>query len=336
MKKKTVSFFLRKPICGHSYSIEKYFRELIINHYDKRFIFKLKICPVLSVGFFRRLYLIFWAYFNQGDLNHICGDINFISMFLKRKKTIVTVLDNFSMKRLIGLKKKLYFLFWLKLPLLRCGQIISISKNTTNELIKYLPESKNKILQIDICVQKKFKKNPRRINNLPIVLIIGTSINKNFYNSIMALSKIECQVLIVGKLAGEQIDFLSSLNIEYKNYFNLTDHQIYQTYCKSDVLLFASSYEGFGVPILEAQAVGRPVITSNINPLNYVGGNGAYYVNPHSVKSITKALRAIIKNNYLRKKLINNGFKNVQRFNVKSILQEHYDCYNRLLNKFYL
>ena len=92
-------------------------------------------------------------------------------MFLKRKKTIVTVLDNFSMKRLIGLKKKLYFLFWLKLPLLRCGQIISISKNTTNELIKYLPESKNKILQIDICVQKKFKKNPRRINNLPIVLI---------------------------------------------------------------------------------------------------------------------------------------------------------------------
>lgn len=333
MKKNIICLFLRKPIYGRSYSIEKYFKELIANHHDKRFNFKLKICPVLSKGFFRRLYLVFWAYFNQGDINHICGDINFISLFLKKKKTVVTILDNFSMKRLKGLKKMLYFIFWLKLPISRCSKIISISKKTTNELTKYLPETKNKILNINICIQKIFKKNFKKINNLPVILLIGTDINKNFYNSIKALSKIECQVLIVGVLSGEQNNLLYDLNIKYKNYFNLTDYQIYKIYCKSDVLLFASFYEGFGMPILEAQAVGRPVITSNINPLNYVGGNGAFYVNPYSIKSITNALKSLIESNFLRKKLINKGFKNVQRFNVKSILQEHYDCYSCILNK---
>ena len=86
------------------------------------------------------------------------------------------------------------------------------------------------------------------------------------------------------------------------------------------------------MPILEAQAVGRPVITSNINPLTYVGGNGALFVNPHSIQSITKGVKRIIKNNFLRKKLIKNGFKNIKRFNLKSILHQHYNCYNQILH----
>ena len=332
MKKNTVCLFLRKPIYGKSYSVEKYYYELIKNHYYNKFILKLKICPVISKGFFRRIYLIFWAYFNQGDINHICGDINFISILLKKTRTIVTVLDNYSMKRLTGFKKFVYYFFWLKLPLSRCCKIISISKNTTNELIKYLPEFKKKIIEIDVCIQKIFKKNVKKFNRLPIILIIGTSNNKNFDNSISALFNIRCKVLIIGKLNDDQIDLLNNFNIEYKNFFNLNDFEVYKNYCQSDILLFSSTYEGFGMPILEAQAVGRPVITSNINPLTYVGGKGALFVNPHSIQSITKGVKRIIKNNSLRKKLIKNGFKNITRFNLKSILQQHYNCYNQILN----
>ena len=65
------------------------------------------------------------------------------------------------------------------------------------------------------------------------------------------------------------------------------------------------------MPILEAQAVGRPVITSNLEPMNFVGGNAAIYVNPKSVKSIRRGILKIISNENLRKKLINNGFKNI-------------------------
>jgi glycosyltransferase involved in cell wall biosynthesis len=331
MKRYTVCFFLRKSNFAENYSLEKYFHELIKNHYDNRFIFKLKICPLISKGIFRRLYLMFWAYFNQGDINHVCGDINFLSIILKRN-TILTIADNYSLIRLNGIKRILYFFFWIKLPLFKCARIIAISKKTKTEILKYLPHFKKKISIIDVCIPKIFKKNIKNNKNkIKKVLIIGTGINKNFYNSIIALSKINCELLIIGILDDQKILFLNKLKIKYKNYVGLTDLEVYKVYCQSDLLLFATFYEGFGMPILEAQAIGRPVITSDMQPHLHVGGKYALYVNPHSPESIRSAVKKIITNSKFRKKLVNNGFKNVQRFNVRSILQKHYECYNELI-----
>ena len=332
MKKISVSFFLRKAVYGENYSLEKYFRELFVNHNNKNFVFNLKICPVTSTNILNRIYLIFWAYFQQGDINHICGDINFISTLLNKKKTIITLADNYSMIRLKGLKKILYYIFWLKLALYKCNKIISISTKTSKEILKYFPKYKKKIIKIDICIQKIFKKKLKKIKSIPQILIIGTAVNKNFDNSILAISKINCEVLIIGKLDQQKLFLLKKLKIKYSNYLNLSDGEVYKLYCKSDILLFASTYEGFGMPILEAQAVGRPVITSNIEPLTYVGGKGALYVNPVSVQSIKLALKELISNNALRKKLIINGLDNIKRFSVQAILQQHYDCYKAILN----
>jgi len=332
MKKISVSFFLRKAVYGENYSLEKYFRELFVNHNNKNFVFNLKICPVTSTNILNRIYLIFWAYFQQGDINHICGDINFISTLLNKKKTIITLADNYSMIRLKGLKKILYYIFWLKLALYKCNKIISISTKTSKEILKYFPKYKKKIIKIDICIQKIFKKKLKEIKSIPQILIIGTAANKNFYNSISAISKINSEVLIIGKLDQQKLLLLKKLKVKYNNYLNLSDHEVYKVYCKSDILLFASTYEGFGMPILEAQAVGRPVITSNIEPLTYVGGKGALYVNPASVQSIKLALKELISNNALRKKLIINGLDNIKRFSVQAILQQHYDCYKAIMS----
>jgi len=332
MKKISVSFFLRKDVYGENYSLEKYFRELFVNHNNKNFVFNLKICPVTSTNILNRIYLIFCAYFQQGDINHICGDINFISTLLNKKKTIITLSDNYSMIRLKGLKKILYYIFWLKLALYKCNKIISISTKTSKEILKYFPKYKKKIIKIDICIQKIFKKKLKEIKSIPQILIIGTAANKNFYNSISAISKINSEVLIIGKLDQQKLLLLKKLKVKYNNYLNLSDHEVYKVYCKSDILLFASTYEGFGMPILEAQAVGRPVITSNIEPLTYVGGKGALYVNPASVQSIKLALKELISNNALRKKLIINGLDNIKRFSVQAILQQHYDCYKAIMS----
>ena len=86
------------------------------------------------------------------------------------------------------------------------------------------------------------------------------------------------------------------------------------------------------MPILEAQTVGRPVITSDLEPMNDVGGNGALYVNPRSTKSIRSGVIKVIRNKFFRDKLINNGFKNIKRFNKNIILKKHLDCYYDILN----
>ena len=86
--KKKIHLFFRKPSKNVHYSVENFYKEIFKDFKDENFEIKTKICPLSSRGIFNRIYLIFWAFFNQGDINHITGDINFISLFLQKKKTI--------------------------------------------------------------------------------------------------------------------------------------------------------------------------------------------------------------------------------------------------------
>ena len=132
--KKKIHLFMRKPIKGLHFSTENFYFELFKNFNDRNFEIEFKICPLISRGIFNRVYLCLWAFFNQGSINHICGDINFISIFMNKKKTINTFLDFYSMRRLKGLKKLIYYIFWVIIPFFKSRKVITISKKTFNEL----------------------------------------------------------------------------------------------------------------------------------------------------------------------------------------------------------
>jgi len=331
--KKKISIFLRKPVNGLHYSVEGYYRELFGFKKNNKFEYNLKICPLHSKGIFNRIFLVIWAFFNQGDINHIGGDINFISFFLNKKKTINTFLDTYSLQRLKGIKRKIYKFFWIKIPVYKSSIIISISKKTQNEIKKnlsYKPES----YVIGVNPKKIFKKNIKNIiSKKPRILVIGTSINKNILNIIKSVKDINCELIIIGRLSNNIKKYIDRYNISYKNYFCQSDKEIYKFYKKSDILLFPSKYEGFGIPILEAQVVGRPVITSNLDPMNFVAGKGAYLVNPNDVKSINLGIKKIINNKILRTKLIKEGFKNKKRFHKSEIFRKHEYIFQKIINE---
>lgn len=79
-------------------------------------------------------------------------------------------------------------------------------------------------------------------------------------------------------------------------------------------LLFPSLYEGFGFPVLEGQACGVPVLTSNSSSLPEVAGNGALLVDPLDTNQITAGLQRIVEDEALRTELVQHGFENVGRF----------------------
>jgi glycosyltransferase involved in cell wall biosynthesis len=93
------------------------------------------------------------------------------------------------------------------------------------------------------------------------------------------------------------------------------------------MVVFASLYEGFGLPILEAQAVGRPVITSNFGAMREAAGDGALFVDPYSVQEIRAAILRIKNEPALREELVRKGRENVERFRADAIALKYAEIY---------
>ena len=93
----------------------------------------------------------------------------------------------------------------------------------------------------------------------------------------------------------------------------VSDEAMFEAYSEADILLFCSTIEGFGMPILEAQTVGRVVVTSNISAMPEVAGDGACFVDPLSIKAIRAGIEQVLNDENYRNSLIINGLKNVKR-----------------------
>jgi glycosyltransferase involved in cell wall biosynthesis len=168
---------------------------------------------------------------------------------------------------------------------------------------------------------------------MPRILHIGTNWNKNLHNVISALKDVNCVLRIIGKLSEIDKKILTENNIKYSQSENLSSLEIINEYKVCDIVSFPSIYEGFGMPIIEGQAIGRVVLTSNIDPLMEVGGDGsAYYVNPKDINEIKKGFIELINNDNLRDVLIEKGINNCKRFDLGKIVNQYMDVYLSVTN----
>jgi glycosyltransferase involved in cell wall biosynthesis len=285
-----------------------------------------------SKGVLRRIYNIIEASFRQGDVNHITGDVHFLSYLLRRDKTLLTILDCVFMYNTTGIKRYILRMLWAVIPEKRVGLISVISQSTKNELLKILHCKPEKIRVIPVCISPKFTRHEKNFDtSKPRILQIGTAINKNLFRLVCALEGIPCRLDIVGVLSSEQISVLREKNIDYINSYNISEDEMRSKYYQSDIVSFVSTYEGFGMPILEANAVGRPVITSNILSMPEVSGNAACIVDPYNISDIRTGILRIIKDQQYRELLINNGYLNARRFDQKVIADQYLKLYQEIL-----
>ena len=92
------------------------------------------------------------------------------------------------------------------------------------------------------------------------------------------------------------------------------DAELPSLYRSAEALVFASLYEGFGLPVLEAMACGTPVVTANTSALPEVAGDASLLVDPSSVEEIAAAMERIVTDTSLRQQLRERGLTQAARF----------------------
>ncbi|HUC81515.1 MAG TPA: glycosyltransferase family 1 protein [Flavisolibacter sp.] len=328
-----IVYFYPKPRTNRNYSIPALFSAVQENLPEKLSSEAITVSK-RSNGFWKRVLIAWEAREKQGDINHITGDIHFITCLLKRRRTVLTIHDCGFMQHPSPIARIIFKWFWLKLPVCYSAAVSVVSEVTKNEVIKYVQCHPDKIKVVYNFVSGNFTCCPKDFNlQKPTILHIGTAPNKNLERLIKAIAVIPCQLHIIGKLSRVQLRLLVEYNIDYINNTNLGEEEVLQAYRECDLLCFISTLEGFGLPILEAQAVGRPVITSNLSAMPEVAGDGAYFTDPFNVDSIRQAITTVSSDAALRNKLIERGYENAKRFSLDKTVagysQIYFDIWNR-------
>jgi len=321
-----VVLFMRHP-APTFFSIERLFESLLPHLAGAH----LHVVSRPGTGLWNRLLTLWECRQQQGAINHITGDIYYVALALPPRRTILTVHDCAYQRKKGALRRALIRLFWYILPARRAALITTVSEFSRQELARSMRVAPERIHVIPNCVPPHFKPCPKPFPaERPRVLLVGTQPHKNFFRTVRALRGFSCELHIIGALSAEQKQVLNETGLPYENARDLNPDALLAAYQACDVVAFASTYEGFGMPILEAQQVGRPVLTSDMAPMRDVAGGAACLVDPFDEQSIRAGFERLFSDAAYRDTLVAAGLQNAERYTPERVAAQYQALYERL------
>lgn len=279
------------------------------------------------------LYYCYRSYRYKDRIFHITGDVHYLACLMNKRNTVLTIHDLVPLhnKNVPWHSRMLCYWLWYYFPLYHLKFITCISEATRNDLDSFFKGIESKIKVVPDSVGQGFKHSSKKFNSVcPRILHVGTRVNKNLDRVIKALDGVNCHLRIIGKLNNEQKELLANSAVDYSGSYQIPEEQIVKEYVECDIVSFPSLFEGFGMPIIEGQAVGRPVLTSNFEPMISVSGGAAILVDPTSVESIKDGFIRLIHNKELRESCVRKGLENAERFSSISIAKEYHSIYQKI------
>lgn len=333
IKDNSITYFFRNKKAG--YSMHRVFIPIVHAVWNKcgRNVSKSEV-PSHRADPISIMRNILWVYRhrNKCGINHVTGDAHYLILGLIGCRTVLTIHDLVTLK-IPGniIKRWILRKLWFEMPLKKADVVTCISDKTRQELLKEFDISSEKIIVVHNPVDSTYRFHTKKFNTSnPRILHIGTGWNKNLERVIQALHGIPCVLVIIGKLTEDNLNLLEKLQINYENKVGISDEQMLQEYIDCDIVSFPSIFEGFGMPIIEGQAIGRPVVTSDREPMTEVAGDGAVLVNPEAVDSIRQGFIKIITDETFRDDIVKRGLLNVKHYSVDEITRQYCEVYSTL------
>ena len=332
MKRAKIYFIERRS--NYFVSVEKVFRQIEKGLDAEKFEVSFQQLPYLNTFFGMIKNLLFFRAERKADVYHVTGDCHYAALILPPRKTVLTIHDLGFLRTRKGLRRWVLKKILLDLPLKRLRYVTAISATTKDEILRHSDCEPGKIRVIENPLDDFFISSDKREFNSadPNILQIGTTPHKNVANVIRAIEGLSCRLTLIGELDDETKKLLMEKKIRFEDKSELDDEAIKAEYQKADLAVFCSLYEGFGLPVIEAQAMQTPLVTSNISPLKEVAGDGgALLVDPFDHKSIREGILKIIGDPDLRQSLRRNGLKNIQRFRRQAIAAKYAELYDKIV-----
>ena len=300
-----------------------------------RVVSVVRTCPFDSRGVVRRFLNIVAAGQEQdADVNHITGDVQYLAFLLDSDRTILTIPDGTVLRRLEGFRRRLVEEFWFRKPERMSAVVTTISYAARTDLCDLLDWPADRLRVVPVAISPRYRPFPRRAFDGRVRLLqVGTAPNKNIPRLAQALAGLPIQLMVIGTLEPDLHLLLRQAGFPWVSVTNLTEDQMVEAYADSDLVVFPSTNEGFGMPILEAQTVERPILTSNCSSMPEVAGKGAYFVDPYSIESIRKGVLALLESERLRDELVGEGRTNRQRYRPQAVAQSYLAIYEEVAGR---
>lgn len=272
--------------------------------------------------------------------------------FIHPRRTVVTIhgLEYEFSPESYHFWERLYMRWSIRFSVRAASQVIAVSENTKRDLIRLYGVPKEKIavgyegisiMNLESRISNLDQNSTFNIPHSKYFLFIGRlETRKNVVRIIEAFelfkqkTGLPHQLVLAGKPGyGYQAIKTklqaSSFKLHIHELGYVTEEEKWRLLKNADVFLFPSLYEGFGLPVIEAQSVGTPVITSNTSSLPEVAGAGAILVDPLSAVQLAEAMETLVTDQGKRADIIDKATRNADRYSwavcaqgVDSVLRE--------------
>jgi glycosyltransferase involved in cell wall biosynthesis/GT2 family glycosyltransferase len=298
-----------------------------------------------------------WHYFDSLKLEYMIGHFDVYHCFhhlmpaTNNKPRLMTVHDlrRYKLPELYAKSKLGSFEFAVN----NADHFLAVSQSTKNDLCSVFGIEPNKVDVTGLATgiePFEYSEEEKKKHILEMSRMVGQKIDdylvvfsspdtrKNLIRTVEAFAQSRksiadnIKLVILGQLPKREKEFINKLAANhYKNVIcsgAVNDLRPWLGCAKG--LIFASLYEGFGIPILEGFSCGTPVITSNVSSMPEVGGNAALYVDPYDIDSISNSIVKIANDGQLREKLVKAGKERVREFTWKKTAENILEVYKKL------